>query len=100
MERNEFEKSWKKAFDGAEATPAESSWSAIESALIAAENSQMKRQVVFYQRLAAASVIFAALITASGFYYWSNNVATISKLPSRTRTALGKQGAKMAKRKR
>jgi hypothetical protein len=25
---------------------------------------------------------------------------TISKLPSRTRTALGKQGAKMAKRKR
>lgn len=73
MEGKEFEDKWKAAVTGAEVEPSESVWSSIESGLLAAENGRMKRQVVVYQRLAAASVIFAALIGAFGFYHWTRN---------------------------
>ena len=87
MERK-FEEAWRKAMEGAEVQPSEETWLAMESALIAVENQRMKRKVVFYQRLAAASVLFALLLGALGFYSWKNNSpgkadpATLSQLKS------------------
>ena len=72
MERR-FEEAWRKAMEGAEVEPSGETWKAMESALIAEENKGMKRKVVFYQRLAAASVLFAFLLGALGFYSWRNN---------------------------
>jgi hypothetical protein len=74
MERR-FEEAWRKAFEGAEVQPSEKTWEAMESALIALENQRMKRKVVFYQRLAAASVLFAMLLGAFGYYAWRNRTS-------------------------
>jgi len=72
MERR-FEEAWRKAMEGAEVEPSGETWKAMESELIAEENKGMKRKVVFYQRLAAASVLFAFLLGALSFYSWRNN---------------------------
>lgn len=58
--------------EGAEVQPSEETWLAMESALISAENRRLKRKVVVYRRLAAASVIFGLLLGALGFYSWRN----------------------------
>ena len=73
MEGNKFEDKWKAAVAGAEVQPSDSVWSSVESELIVAENQKMKHQVVFYQRLAAACIIFALLLGAVGFYYGINS---------------------------
>ncbi len=67
-----FEEAWRKAMEGAEVEPSGETWQAMESALISEENKRMKRKVVFYQRLAAASVLFAFLLGALGLYSWRN----------------------------
>ena len=74
MERK-FEEEWRKAMEGAEVQPSEEAWLAMQSELIAAENQKMKHKVLFYQRLAAASVLLALLLGALGFYSWRNNSA-------------------------
>ncbi len=66
MERK-FEEAWRKAMEGAEVQPSQETWQAVESTLITAENQRMKRKVVFYQRLAAVSVLFALLLGALGY---------------------------------
>ncbi len=73
MDGNKFEEKWRAAVAEAEVQPSDSVWSTIESELITAENQTMKRQVVFYQRMAAALLIFALMMGAFGFYYGSNN---------------------------
>jgi|GEM_PF-505836 len=69
-EKNNFENSWKDAFEGAEVSPSESVWTDIEQKL---DHSAMKKRVIFYQRLAAACVLFALVTGSFGFYYWNEN---------------------------
>ncbi|HZY82209.1 MAG TPA: hypothetical protein VFE50_21940 [Cyclobacteriaceae bacterium] len=67
-ERQKFEENWKSAFDGAEMTPSDNVWNSIELDLAGQESATMKKRVVFYQRLAAATVIFALLTGTYAFY--------------------------------
>lgn len=59
MERQEFEDSWKKAFDKAEIPPSENAWTNIELDLERANGSKLRKRLVVFQLLAAASVVFA-----------------------------------------
>lgn len=70
-ERQKFEESWKSAFEGAEMTPSDNVWNSIEVGLAGAESARMKKRVVFYQRVAAAT-IGVALITGLYAFYLSN----------------------------
>src|SRR6478736_4876500 len=68
-----FEQSWKEVFEGAEFTPANSVWLNINRDLGAAEGETMKKRIVLYQRIAAASVLFALLIGSFGIYRWNES---------------------------
>src|SRR6478736_2776654 len=67
-ERQKFEERWQGAFEGAEMTPSDSVWSNIDLKL---DNEKMKRRVVYYQRLAAATVLCALLIGIGGVRYFN-----------------------------
>lgn len=73
MERRKFEESWKEAFDQAEVSPSENVWTNIELDLEKARARKLKRRLVFYQLLAAASVIFALGIGLGVYIGNSNN---------------------------
>lgn len=73
MERRKFEESWKEAFDQAEISPSENVWTNIELDLEKAKARKLKRRLVFYQLLAAASVIFALSIGLGVYISDSNN---------------------------
>ena len=79
-ERSKFEKNWKEAFEGQEMEPSISVWNNIDLKL---DNDKMKRRVIFYQRLAAASVFFALLVGIGGTQFYNRNqasdVASVSK---------------------
>ena len=68
MEREKFEESLKNAFDKAEVSPSDKVWVNIELDLEKAKGGHLKRRLMFYQTLAAASVIFAMAIGGVGFY--------------------------------
>jgi hypothetical protein len=70
-EDQNFSSEWKQAFAGAEAQPSNQVWANIDSQLLALENAGMKKRVIFYQRLAAASV--GVLFLVSGYAFWSGN---------------------------
>ncbi len=72
-ENPKFEKNWKDAFSDAETSPSENVWTNIDLQLSRAESGDMKRRVVFYQRLAAASVIFALALGSTGVWYWTKD---------------------------
>lgn len=72
LERGKFEDAWHKAFENAEQAPSENVWAGLEGSLNKTETGAMKRRVVFYQRLAAASVLFALLLGGITTYYISN----------------------------
>ncbi len=72
MERR-FEDEWRRAFDGAEVEPGAGTWQGIEAAVVAAENGVMRHRIVFYQRLAAASVLFAISMSVVGIYQWNSS---------------------------
>ena len=59
MERQDFDDSWKKAFDKAEVGPSDNVWTNIELDLERANGNKLKKRLVAFQLLAAASVIFA-----------------------------------------
>jgi len=69
MEREKFEESLKKAFDKAEVGPSDGVWTNIELELEKAKGGHLKKRLMFYQALAAASVIFAMAIGGIGYYY-------------------------------
>jgi hypothetical protein len=71
MAKRRFEDEWKAAFDGAEATPPESVWTGIELDLEKASGAAVRRQLVVYRWLAAASVTLAA--GAGSLYFFSLN---------------------------
>lgn len=66
-----FNSEWREALQGAEATPSEQVWKNIDTRLMFGENATMKKRVLFYQRLAAASV--GILFLVSGYAYWTSN---------------------------
>lgn len=68
-ERNKFERAWQDVFAQAEQTPSQEVWMGVERNLAIAEGGQMKRQVVFYQRVAAAAVLMALALGAITTYY-------------------------------
>ncbi|HCW08510.1 MAG TPA: hypothetical protein DGG95_14220 [Cytophagales bacterium] len=72
-ERSKFEEEWKDALEGAEVAPSKAVWSGIDQELTRAEGNSMKRTVIFYQRLAAACVLFALVAGTFGVYHWSEN---------------------------
>ncbi|HMJ68685.1 MAG TPA: outer membrane beta-barrel protein [Cyclobacteriaceae bacterium] len=72
-ESQKFEDNWKSAFDGAEMTPPDKVWNSIELDLAGQESATMKKRVVFYQRLAAATVLFALLTGIYAFYIKTDN---------------------------
>ncbi len=72
-----FEESWKEVFKKAEVSPSDSVWATIDRGLAGADGKSMKKRVVVYQRIAAASLLFALLAGSFGVYRWSS---TPSKL--------------------
>ncbi len=68
-EKGKFEDAWHKAFENAEQTPSEDVWAGVEQGLNKSETLVMRRRVVFYQRLAAASILFALLLGGLSAYY-------------------------------
>jgi hypothetical protein len=70
-ESRKFEESWEKAFSDAEINPSEKVWDGIDMHLSKMESGSMKRRVVFYQRLAAASILFALLAGGVGVWNWA-----------------------------
>lgn len=80
MEREKFEESWKKAFDKAEISPSDNVWTNIELGLEKAKGGDLKKRLIFYQMLAAASVAFAMAIGGAGFYYVNNEQQSTNNL--------------------
>ncbi len=68
-ERQKFDDAWQNAFQQAEQTPSAEVWSALDHHLTQAEGGKMKRRVIFYQRLAAAAILFALAFGALTTYY-------------------------------
>lgn len=62
MERQPFEKAWHDAFQGKEKQPAPQIWSAISNELANTAAARNRRRMVFFQWLAAASVVFALTV--------------------------------------
>ncbi|WP_276372442.1 hypothetical protein [Chryseolinea sp. H1M3-3] len=93
MERRKFEDSFQEAFKDAEVNPSENVWTNIELDLEKAEGGKMKRRLLFFQTLAAASVVFALSVAGVGYLMLkdSNTTETIAKtgtnaLPGRNLT--------------
>ena len=81
-ERDQFEHGWKSAFDGAEMTPSDRLWNSIEMEVAGNETAVMKRRVVFYQRLAAATVLFALLSGAYALYTYKGGSTQVASTQS------------------
>lgn len=79
LERSEFDEQWKVAFEGAEVSPVASIWSNLDRELTLAEGNEMKQRIVFYQRLAAACVLFALLSGSFGVYHWQQSSNQVSE---------------------
>lgn len=85
MEKRKFEDSFQAAFKEAEVNPSDQVWTNIELDLEKAEGDKMKRRLIFFQSLAAASVVFAICIAGIG-YYLLNGTDQQSNLAKETNT--------------
>ncbi len=68
MERRKFEESFKDAFQSAEEEPSENVWTNIELELEKEEGGAIRRRLLFYKLVAAASVAFAMCVAGVGYY--------------------------------
>jgi len=76
-ERQKFDDAWQDAFQQAEQTPSAEVWSALDHHLTQAEGGKMKSRVIFYQRLAAAAILFALALGALTTYYVSEQIDNV-----------------------
>lgn len=67
---NSFEMQWRDAFEGAEIKPSEQIWKNIELELQRGESGQMKKRLLMFQLMAAASVALAMTIGGVAVYYY------------------------------
>jgi hypothetical protein len=67
MEKGDFERKWSNAFEGAEVSPSDAVWTNVELDLERAAGGKMKKRILFYKMLAAASLVFA--MGVAGVYY-------------------------------
>ncbi len=72
MERQRFEDSWKEAFKDTEMSPSENLWTNIELDLEKAEGKKMKKRILYFKLMAAASVAFAMTFAGVGVLYMNN----------------------------
>jgi hypothetical protein len=75
MERRKFEDSFQEAFKDAEINPSENVWTNIELDLERANGDNMKRRIIFFKMLAAASVVFALCAGGLTYYIFSDKQA-------------------------
>src|SRR5688572_25348712 len=73
MERRKFEDSFQDAFRDAESSPSENVWTNIELDLEKADGDKMKRRLVFFKTLAAASIVFAMCVAGIGYYVFQRS---------------------------
>jgi hypothetical protein len=73
MEKRKFEDSFQDAFRDAEASPSENVWTNIELDLEKADGDKMKRRLVFFKTLAAASIVFALCVAGIGYYVFQRS---------------------------
>ena len=86
-ERQKFDNDWRDAFQHAEQNPSAEVWSALDTELTRAEGGVMKRKVVFYQRLAAASILFALLFGSLTTYYnLKQDTSVVNELANATQS--------------
>lgn len=69
-----FEDAFKDKFEGAELTPSDTVWNNIELELARAEGGDMKRRIIFFKLMAAASVTFAMIFSGATYYYSQQNL--------------------------
>lgn len=81
-ERSEFDEQWKDAFEGAEIAPSPSVWANVDQKLTLLDHQDGKRRIVFYQRLAAACVLFALMAGGFGVYHWKQSEISVAQLNS------------------
>lgn len=93
MERQRFEDSWKEAFKDAEMSPSESLWTNIELDLEKAEGKKMKKRVLYFKLLAAASVAFAMTFAGIGYLYISNQQNNLNGLIAESNNQTSSQQA-------
>ena len=74
MERRTFEEAFKDAFNGAETTPSEEVWTNIELELEKEAGEKMRRKLVFFKMLAAASIAFALSVAGIGYYVYDSSM--------------------------
>jgi hypothetical protein len=84
MERQNFEDSWKNAFDKAEVNPSDTVWTNVELELERAEGGKMKRRLLFFKMLAAASVVFALAAGSLTVYVVQQKNAEIAQVKTQT----------------
>ncbi|MCE2895645.1 MAG: hypothetical protein LW721_14520 [Flammeovirgaceae bacterium] len=90
-ESRKFEESWEKAFSDAEMNPSEKVWDGIDMHLSKMESGSMKRRVVFYQRLAAASILFALLAGGVGLWNWATKEGQLQQTVAQKRKPIDKE---------
>ena len=73
MEKRKFEDSFQEAFKDAEVNPSENVWTNIELDLEKADGDKMKRRLVFFKMLAAASIVFAMSFAGIGYYVFQRS---------------------------
>ena len=72
LENRDFENKWRDAFADAEDEPNEALWLSIENSLAATDGMVLRGRVVFYQRLAAASLLVAILLGGLSIVKWNS----------------------------
>lgn len=96
MERRKFEDAFKNAFQDAEISPGENVWTNVELDLARAEGGKMKKRVLFYQLLAAASITFAVCVVGTGYYQLAKGREELTALKGNVGVAEDKSGLNQA----